>query len=194
MGRVQTVVCEKGHLYEARHTRCPLCTLASQAASGVKPAPRTEAEIPSDLTIRVDTSKGLDSPAARLDSEQPTGGIDAPVGEAATSASPFAVSRLACLDAPAAGRVFELHEGVVTIGSDPRNDVVLSARSVSPRHVLLDCQLTTVGLRVTVYDLDSAAGTYIGEVSPRSRVSAPVALRAGETLFLGPNVKLRAET
>jgi hypothetical protein len=52
-------------------------------------------------------------------------------------------------------RLFPLERGVISIGRDPQNDLVLADRRVSRQHA----QLRAVGGRFVVFDLDSTGGT-----------------------------------
>ncbi len=75
------------------------------------------------------------------------------------------------------GRAFELLERSTFVGRSPRNDVKLTDRTVSNRHLKLYC----VGSRYFVEDLKSTNGTFVNAVK----------LEAGEGFGLGEGDLLR---
>ena len=78
-----------------------------------------------------------------------------------------------------------LHEGQHVIGRDPDLDVFLDSPGVSRHHA----RITVVGDEVTVEDLGSKNGTYVGG----ARVEAPVRLASGDVIRLGEvSLTLRA--
>ena len=70
-----------------------------------------------------------------------------------------------------------LREGENTIGRDPTDTVVLNAPEVSRRHA----RLTLAGSRITLEDLGSKNGTFIGNV----RVTAPTDVEPGADIVIG---------
>jgi transcriptional regulator with PAS, ATPase and Fis domain len=70
---------------------------------------------------------------------------------------------LVVIDGPARGTRVRVEKGSARIGSAPGNDLVLADRAVSRAH----CEIAVHADRVTVRDLGSTNGTFIGDVSIR---------------------------
>lgn len=93
------------------------------------------------------------------------------------------IRRLALLQTNSPVRMFDLTEGEITIGANDGNELVIDAPTISGRHARL--MISARG--ISIVDLDSTNGTYIGEV----RVgSVPVSLAPGQKIRLGPVVLL----
>lgn len=75
-------------------------------------------------------------------------------------------------------QVRPLAEGENVLGRDPACEVWIDARGVSRRHA----KITVAGARVTVEDLGSTNGTFLGNV----KLAAPRPVADGETIGLGP--------
>src|SRR4029079_18921900 len=74
------------------------------------------------------------------------------------------------------GREFPLRDGENVLGRDLTADVQIDDATVSRRHAAV-----TVGDEVTLHDLDSKNGTFVGG----TRLSAPQVLTDGDTFVLG---------
>ena len=70
-----------------------------------------------------------------------------------------------------------LREGENTIGRDPSDTVVINAPEVSRRHA----RLTLAGTRITIEDLGSKNGTFLGSV----RVTSPMDVEPGADIVVG---------
>ena len=75
-----------------------------------------------------------------------------------------------------------LRSGENVIGRDPHDAIVIHAPDVSRHHA----RLTVAGTRVTLEDLGSKNGTFIGT----RRVTGPVEVAPGDDLLIG-TVRLR---
>jgi serine/threonine protein kinase len=78
------------------------------------------------------------------------------------------------------GREYPLGRGKVTIGRDPENDIVISAKQVSRHHAYILCDQT--GFSVT--DIKSTNGTFINSslIPPKQ----PQPIQPGDVLGIGP--------
>jgi DNA-binding winged helix-turn-helix (wHTH) protein len=76
------------------------------------------------------------------------------------------------------GREFPLRDGEYFAGRDAGADLQLDSPRISRHHA----RLVVAGKRVTIEDLGSKNGTFVGGV----RISAPTALAAGAEVRLGP--------
>ena len=86
---------------------------------------------------------------------------------------------LAIVKGPHTGQVFELTDGVVTLGRDPSNAVFLNDMTVSRRHARIDLSGITSGY-ATVEDLGSLNGTWVdGAIVNRAM------LKDGSTIQIG---------
>lgn len=104
----------------------------------------------------------------------------------------------ACLERVEDGRRWRLHEGVVSLGRDPSNDIVLdsplvqSTRLVSSRHAYISCQ----NERYILFDGDpggtpSVNGTYINQYRLQGSGQE---LQDGDTIILASLVPGRPRT
>src|SRR5687767_5758745 len=75
-----------------------------------------------------------------------------------------------------------LRQGVNPIGRDPSDTICINAPEVSRHHA----RIVVDGDRVTLEDLGSKNGTYLGTV----RITSPVELRAGDEFTIGQTVML----
>ena len=75
-----------------------------------------------------------------------------------------------------------LHSGANGIGRDPRDRVVINVPEVSRHHA----RITIHGTRITVEDLGSKNGTFVG----RRRITEPTDIAAGDEIFVG-TIRLR---
>ncbi len=86
---------------------------------------------------------------------------------------------LAIVKGPHTGQVFELTDGVVTLGRDPSNAVFLNDMTVSRRHARIDMSGIASGY-ATVEDLGSLNGTWVdGAIVNRAM------LKDGSTIQIG---------
>ena len=86
---------------------------------------------------------------------------------------------LAIVKGPHTGQVFELTDGVFTLGRDPSNAVFLNDMTVSRRHARIDLSGITSGY-ATVEDLGSLNGTWVdGAIVNRAM------LKDGSTIQIG---------
>ncbi|MBR1830310.1 MAG: FHA domain-containing protein [Atopobiaceae bacterium] len=86
---------------------------------------------------------------------------------------------LAIVKGPHTGQVFELTDGVVTLGRDPSNAVFLNDMTVSRRHARIDLSGITSGY-ATVEDLGSLNRTWVdGAIVNRAM------LKDGSTIQIG---------
>ena len=83
------------------------------------------------------------------------------------------------------GQEIPLRFGSTVVGADPSCDVPLDAPSISGRHAQFD--VTEEGV-VTVTDLESSNGTYVGDV--RIKANTPTELRAGDELALSKRLRV----
>ena len=83
---------------------------------------------------------------------------------------------------PESGRTYPLDTPVVTLGRDPRNDVVVDHPQVSRRHARIIRQSNAW----VVEDMDSTNGTFVNG----TRVTEPRALTLGDTIELSEAVAL----
>ncbi len=102
---------------------------------------------------------------------------------------------LAIVKGPHTGQVFELANGIVTLGRDPSNVIFLNDMTVSRRHARIDLSAIGSGY-ATVEDLGSLNGTWVdGAIVNRAM------LKDGSTIQIGTfrmvfhtNRKARIET
>ena len=85
---------------------------------------------------------------------------------------------------PHVGRAHALSGASVTIGRQDDNDITLDHPTVSRHHA----RLTWQGQAYRIEDLGTVNGTWVNGV----RIDAPVLLRPGDTIGLGPEVVLSA--
>jgi len=83
---------------------------------------------------------------------------------------------------PESGRTYPLDEPVLTLGRDPRNDVVVDHPQVSRRHARIIRQSNAW----VIEDMDSTNGTFVNG----TRVTEPRALTQGDTIELSEAVAL----
>lgn len=67
---------------------------------------------------------------------------------------------LVCIYGPDIGKRWPLHNGTLSVGRGPQNDIVVDLDNVSRRH----CEFTCTGSTVSVRDLGSTNGTYRNDV------------------------------
>jgi DNA-binding winged helix-turn-helix (wHTH) protein len=79
-----------------------------------------------------------------------------------------------------------LRQGVNPIGRDPNDTICINAPEVSRHHA----RIIVDGDRVTLEDLGSKNGTYLGTV----RVTSPVELRAGDEFTIGKTLMVLRES
>ncbi len=90
--------------------------------------------------------------------------------------------RLRIEQGPAAGRVFTLAEGAITIGRQEGNTIALDDRQLSRNHA----RVANGPDGPTIIDLDSANGTYVND----QRIGTPQPLHPGDRLRLGETLLL----
>jgi len=83
---------------------------------------------------------------------------------------------------PQAGRAFPLAQHSVTLGRDPRNDIVIDHPQVSRRHA----RITRQSNAWVIEDLESTNGTFING----TQLTEPRALTHGDTIELSEAVAL----
>lgn len=93
--------------------------------------------------------------------------------------------RLVVRRGPQPNQVYELNKGIVTIGRDITNDIVINDPEVSRHH----CRLTQTGSGYTVEDLGSTNGTFVNG----QRLTGQRALTSNDMLGLGETVTLAYE-
>jgi len=93
--------------------------------------------------------------------------------------------RLIVRRGPQPNQVYELTQGVVAIGRDITNDIVINDPEVSRHH----CRLTRGAGGYTVEDLGSTNGTFVNG----QRLTGPRPLSHGDTLGMGETVTLAYE-
>jgi transcriptional regulator with PAS, ATPase and Fis domain len=87
---------------------------------------------------------------------------------------------LVVVDGPARGARVRVESGAARVGSADGNKLVLADRSVSRAH----CELVVHADRVTVHDLGSTNGTFVGEVRIRDvDVAVGTVIRCGGSAF-----------
>ncbi len=94
--------------------------------------------------------------------------------------------RLIVRRGPQPNQIYELSKGVVTIGRDITNDIVINDPEVSRHH----CRLTQGGGGYTVEDLGSTNGTFVNG----QRLTGARPLQPGDMLGLGETVTLAYES
>lgn len=95
------------------------------------------------------------------------------------------MSRLIMRRGPNPGKVFDLTNDVVTIGSGLKNAIVIQDNDVSREH----CRLIRVMADYEVHDLNSARGTFVSG----QRVKSGWVLRSGNVIELGETITLEYE-
>ena len=91
-------------------------------------------------------------------------------------------ARFTIVAGPNTGNIIDLLQKEQVIGRNPTADIVIAHPEVSQRHARVFYQEE----RFFIEDLKSSNGTFING----QRIQAPVALREGDEILLGPNVKL----
>jgi hypothetical protein len=91
-------------------------------------------------------------------------------------------SELLLIRGPLSGRAYALDEPVLTLGRDPRNDIVIDHPQVSRRHA----RITRQSNAWVIEDLESTNGTFVNG----TRVTEPRALIQGDTIELSEAVAL----
>ncbi len=93
--------------------------------------------------------------------------------------------RLIVRRGPRPNEIYELNKGVITIGRDITNDIVINDPEVSRHHL----RLTQGGGGYTLEDLGSTNGTFVNG----QRLTGARPLQPGDTLGLGETVTLAYE-
>ncbi len=86
---------------------------------------------------------------------------------------------------PTVGKIYPLEKSELTIGRDTSNDIVINDAEVSRKHARLILQ----GGGFVLEDLGSTNGTFVDG----QRLMGPHALRPGEVIMLGENIRLNYE-
>ena len=94
--------------------------------------------------------------------------------------------RLIVRRGPQPNQIYELTKGVVTIGRDITNDIVINDPEVSRHH----CRLTQGGGGFTIEDVGSTNGTFVNG----QRLTGARQLSHNEMVGLGETVTLAYET
>ncbi len=94
--------------------------------------------------------------------------------------------RLIVRRGPQPNQIYELTKGVVTLGRDITNDIVINDPEVSRHH----CRLTQGGGGYTVEDLGSTNGTFVNG----QRLTGARPLQPGDMVGLGETVTLAYES
>ena len=93
--------------------------------------------------------------------------------------------RLIVRRGPQPNQVYELNKGIITLGRDITNDIVINDPEVSRHH----CRLTQGGGGYTLEDLGSTNGTFVNG----QRLTGARPLSNGDTIGLGETVTLAYE-
>ena len=93
--------------------------------------------------------------------------------------------RLIVRRGPQPNQVYELNKGIVTLGRDITNDIVINDPEVSRHH----CRLTQGGAGYTIEDLGSTNGTFVNG----QRLTGPRLLSHNDMVGLGETVTLAYE-
>ena len=90
--------------------------------------------------------------------------------------------RLVVRRGPQPNQVYELNKGIVTIGRDITNDIVINDPEVSRHH----CRLTQTGNGFAIEDLGSTNGTFVNgqRLTGQRNLSPNDMLGMGETVTL----------
>lgn len=94
--------------------------------------------------------------------------------------------RLIVRRGPQPNQIYELNKGIITIGRDITNDIVINDPEVSRHH----CRLTLGGGGYTVEDLGSTNGTFVNG----QRLAGARPLSNGDMLGMGETVTLAYES
>ena len=86
---------------------------------------------------------------------------------------------------PTPGKVFPLEAAELTVGRDTNNGITINDAEVSRRHA----KLTLQGDAYQLEDLGSTNGTFVNG----HRISAPIPLKANDTVSFGENIVLVVE-
>ena len=86
---------------------------------------------------------------------------------------------LAIMKGPQTGVVFELTDGIVTLGRDPANTVFLNDMTVSRHHAKMDLTIVSQGV-ATIEDLGSLNGTWVD-----GAIVNKASLEDGSTIQIG---------
>jgi hypothetical protein len=95
-------------------------------------------------------------------------------------------SRLIVRRGPQPNQIYEMNKGIITLGRDITNDIVINDPEVSRHH----CRLTQGGGGFTIEDLGSTNGTFING----QRLTGARPLSHGDTVGLGETVTLAYES
>lgn len=101
---------------------------------------------------------------------------------ATRSATMTGDAKLLLIRGPQSGRAFELDKRTLTLGRDPRNEIVIDHPQVSRRHA----RLTRQNNAWVIEDMDSTNGTFVNG----TRLTEPRALTEGDTIELSEAVIL----
>jgi hypothetical protein len=93
--------------------------------------------------------------------------------------------RLIVRRGPQPNQIYELNKGIITLGRDITNDIVINDPEVSRHH----CRLTQGGGGYTIEDLGSTNGTFVNG----QRLSGPRPMTHGDMVGLGETVTLAYE-
>src|SRR5690606_38274825 len=93
--------------------------------------------------------------------------------------------RLIVRRGPQPNQIYELNKGIVTLGRDITNDIVINDPEVSRHH----CRLTQGGAGYTIEDLGSTNGTFVNG----QRLTGPRLLSHNVMVGLGETVTLAYE-
>ncbi len=93
--------------------------------------------------------------------------------------------RLIVRRGPQPNQIYELNKGIITLGRDITNDIVINDPEVSRHH----CRLTQGGGGFTIEDLGSTNGTFING----QRLTGARPLSHGDMVGLGETVTLAYE-
>jgi hypothetical protein len=123
---------------------------------------------------------------ARDDRRETGDGVDAPTERGAARA-PLPARRYRLVAWDGERRIdHELSERHCVLGHDPGCDLRLYNAWAAPLHA----RITQAGDIVTITDLDSGSGTFLGLGGPRLPAHQPTEFREGDEIWIGPEVRV----
>jgi hypothetical protein len=147
--------CEKGHIYDASLTECPICAQERQAYAPPVPSPAPVYPAPEPVTELPPRPRPPSRPRR-----------------------PDRAKANAWLVDEQADRTYQLYQGDTRIGRGKQaNDIVFTDRAISREHVLIREEQG----HFTIYDRASKTGTYINS----RRIEGPLMLDHDDVIEIG---------